>query len=102
MNVCAFKPFHSGLFVDLPFKSLFEDKLRVIYTRAGIIRAVAFKSYAGQSPEQRKWWLANRRAFEAGAAVHVAGAALKVPREDELQPLPPCVGAASQNGKSSP
>lgn len=61
LNVSVGKPFHWGLFVELPHLSLFGDTVRVVHTACGIIRGVGFaKARSGRTEALRAWWLDNR------------------------------------------
>jgi PHD-finger len=84
LNVCVGRPFHSGLFVDLPYGSFFDDGMRIIYTQNGVLRAVAFaKSRCARTEALRSWWLANRQAFPSSQLCPST-----LPSEDTLVPTP--------------
>jgi hypothetical protein len=85
LNVCAGKPFHSGLFIDLPYTSFFDDSLRAIFTRSGVLRAVAFsRARSSRTEALRQWWLSNRRHFYR----ETAQGRLTMPHEHQLVPTP--------------
>jgi hypothetical protein len=84
LNVCVGKPFHSGLFVDLPYTSFFEDNLRVIYSGGGLLRAVAFsKRRCSRTDALREWWLSNRLHFPLTSINRET-----MPLEAKLEPTP--------------
>lgn len=84
LNVCVGKPFHAGLFVDLPSKSFFDDSLRVVFTRAGLVRAIAFaKQPTTKFEPLRRWWVRNRHFFRDG---NISKG--KMPKEEDLEHPP--------------
>lgn len=84
LNVRPGSAFHSGLFVDLPHESYFEDCLRVIYTRSGELRAVAFaKRRCLRQENLRQWWLHHQQLFPQN---HLNRSSM--PQEYLLCPLP--------------
>lgn len=84
LNVRPGSTFHSGLFVDLPHEAYFNDSFRVIYTRSGELRAVAFaKRRCSRREDLRQWWLQHCHLFPQNDLNKST-----MPRESLLAPTP--------------
>lgn len=85
LNVSVGKVFHPSMFAVMPFKSYFDDSIRVVHSDQNGPRAVAFSRLrCPDSDEQlRDWWRRNRVMFEKGPSLY--------PKDSSLSPLPSAV-----------